>query len=216
MNSRSINPRLNPASSPRALSHDHVPPSGAGLLHSARLTGWLSSRSRASTSPSRRDTCCPTCTARSTRSSRRNSPRPRSQSIVARPAHQRLLPGLRRAAAAAGHPARPLRPAPRRAGAAHRRRAGRVPVRRRRIAPRADAGARGDRRGRGVLPDGAAEGDRDLVSARPAGVVLGLDHGRGRRRCAGRHGAGRGGAALHATGARSSSCWARSRWWWRC
>ncbi len=67
----------------------------------------------------------------------------------------------------------------------------------RRIAGRARAGTRADRRRRERLPDGAAESDQRLVSGRPPGVLLGLDDGRRRRRRAGGDGAARARAARH-------------------
>ena len=92
-------------------------------------------------------------------------PRSCAQSVVARPSDERVLPGVRRHAGAGGDPARPLRPASRRARAVGHRRQRRRTVRVRRIAHRTRAGARGHRRRRVRMPDGAAEGDRHVVSA---------------------------------------------------
>ena len=66
--------------------------------------------------------------------------------------------------------------------------------------------ATGDHRRRRVgVPDGAAQGHRDVVSARAARVAVGLDDGCRRTGCAGGDDAARIRAALHRAGARSSS-----------
>ena len=96
------------------------------------------------------------------------------------------------------HAARPLRSAARRAGAAGAGSVGGAAVRARRRSRRASTFARaiiGARRLR--LPDGAAEGHRDVVSARAAGVAVGMDHGGRRHGRAGRDGAARARAARH-------------------